>query len=115
MQAGKLRHYVTLQNKQATTTGSRGQVTNTWEDTQGNIPAEIVTLNGREAEIARQMVASADTRVRLRYVANVTPASRFVWESRVFNILWVNNTDQRNRELVCLCQEVPSLAGGTNG
>lgn len=112
MEAGKLKHYVTLQNKTNIAVGSRGQLIGSgsgekWQDVYDEpIPAEVVTLAGREAEIARQIVPSADTRIRLRFVAGVTPFSRFVWDSRKFNVVWVNNTNQQNFELVCLCQEV---------
>ena len=118
MEAGKLRHYATLQNKViGDTATSRGYPTGSgsgdiWQDIATAVPTEIVTLVGREAENARQIVASADHRIRLRYISGVSTRSRFVWNSRIFNVVWFNNVDQQDRELICLCTEVFGTVGG---
>lgn len=110
MKAGDLKHYATLQNKNTTVTvdghGTVVPVGSAWIDTATGIPTKIETLSGREAELARQIVASADSRITLRYIAGVTPESRFVWNNRIFNVQWINNTNQQNFELICLTQEV---------
>lgn len=105
MDAGKLRHYVTIQTYAETSAGSRGEKQGGWQDALATVPAEIVTLTGRELELARQIIAQASVRIRLRYHVGVTTKSRIVWNGRVFNVVHVNNVDQRNRELVCLCSE----------
>lgn len=109
MRPNKCRHYGQLQNKSTDVVlTSRGQIkasAEKWVVTTDNVPLEIVTLTGREAELARQIVASADTKITLRWIPDVTIFSRFVWNGHEYYVNWTDNVDQRNRELKCLCTE----------
>lgn len=95
MRAGSLKHQVLIQEKTVTGTGDRGQPVYTW-NTLITVPASISPLNGRKAEIARQLVASATHTVTLRYYAGLTETMRLLYGSRVFNIGFIKNLDELN-------------------
>ena len=103
MQAGKLRHLLTLQ--QATDVlNARGEAIPGWANVT-DLWGSIEPLSGREGFQAQQMYASATHRVRIRYRAGVVPKMRFLKGSREFEIDAVLNVDERNRELVCIATE----------
>lgn len=103
MRAGALRHLLTLQ--QATDTlNARGEGVPTWAD-EAELWGEIQPLTGREGLQAAQMFASATHFIRVRYRAGIVPKKRFVKGSRVFDIDYVRNVNERNRELVCTVTE----------
>jgi SPP1 family predicted phage head-tail adaptor len=105
VEAGKLRHQLTLE--QATDTlNARGEAIPSWS-TVTTLWGSIDPLSGREGFAAQQMYASATHRIRLRYRAGVVPKMRLTKGARVFKIEAVLNTDERNRELVCLVTEGP--------
>lgn len=103
MQAGKLRHRLTLEAS-TDTNNTRGEPIPTWS-TVANVWAAIDPISGREGLAADQMYASATHRIRIRYRAGVIPKMRFTKGSRVFDINAVLNVDERNREMVCLATE----------
>ena len=103
MQAGKLRHLLTLQ--QATDVlNARGEPIPAWANVT-TLWGEITPLSGREGLQAQQMYASATHRIRIRYRAGVVPKMRFLKGTREFEIDVVLNVDERNRELVCFATE----------
>ena len=108
MKAGQLRHRVTLQ---AVTdgVGTAGGPTETWADLATVWAAVEPVLNrvdSTEYQSAQQVEAQALTRIRIRYRAGLTPKHRVLWGARVFNILVVNNVDERNIELHLMCREL---------
>ena len=105
MQAGKLRHRVDIQSLDTSDVDGRGHPTNEWVDLYTCIPAEIITLGGREAELARQLVANADTRITIRYMDNINTKNKIIFGDRTFGIGAVNNVDQRNNTLIFTCKE----------
>lgn len=110
MKVGPMRQRVTLQ----TLTKSKdryGQEIEVWT-TVNTYWAEIVTLSGREAVNARQIKAESTHRITMRYEGTVIDETmRFLFNSRVLKVSWVNNVEQRNREYLILCTEVKSPTG----
>ncbi|HDZ39249.1 MAG TPA: head-tail adaptor protein [Marinobacter sp.] len=102
MQAGQLRHRVEVQA--SSEANSRGNTTKTWT-TEVTIWAGIEPLSGRELIEAQEVVADATHRVKIRYLADVTPKKRFLFGTRELYIESVQNIDERNRELVLTCVE----------
>ena len=108
MRAGELRHRVTIQ---AVTDGlgTAGGPTETWADV-ATVWAAVESVLNRVAATeymeAQQVEAQALTRIRIRYRAGVTPKHRVLWGTRVYNILAVNNVDERNIELHLMCREL---------
>jgi SPP1 family predicted phage head-tail adaptor len=104
MQAGKLRHQITLEQNTGVE-DTAGQVVDNWTPFATNLWASIRPLTGEEVLQAQQVQAEVTHEVKLRYLAGVTPQLRVLFGARVFNILSVVNTDERNYELVLLCKE----------
>lgn len=103
MQAGKLRHLLTLQQS-TDVQNARGEAIETWTD-EADLWGSIRPLTGREGFAANQMFATATHEIKVRYRAGVVPKKRFKHGTRVFDIDAVLNTDERNRELVCIATE----------
>jgi head-tail adaptor len=108
MQAGKLRYLVTIQ-KQTGAIDSTGAETDTWT-TFAEVYAWIEPYvgsarAGREEFQGGQLVGLDYTRIHLRYVAGLIPKMRVSWNGRIFDILAINNRDERNYELEMICKE----------
>lgn len=70
--------------------------------------AEIVTLSGRELTSAQQRQAQTTHRVTLRHLGaegSITPKDKVVFRGREFHVLWIDNVDERNRQLDVYCEE----------
>lgn len=102
MEAGKLRHRVTVQTATETRDAS-GEPIRGWADT-ATVWASIDPVSGREMLAAGQVNAEAVVRVRMRYRA-LTTAQRLKWGSRVFDVVSVNNWNERDHELEVMCRE----------
>jgi len=107
--AGNMRHRVKIQtNDGEGTYDSYGQETATWSTTD-EVRAAIEPLRGREAEYARQLYATATTKVTVDYleVLNSTGATRrrVLFGSRALNIGSVVNVDEEGFVLELLCGE----------
>jgi len=110
MQAGKLRHLVTLQRLSGAT-DTTGNETETWVD-YASVRAQIEpwidsARSGREEFTGNQRTAIVYTRFRIRYFPGISPKDRVVFGSRTFDIQAVNNRDERNFEIELICKERP--------
>jgi SPP1 family predicted phage head-tail adaptor len=106
--AGRLRHRVTLQQLPANRTPSpRGQLPSNWA-TVATFWADVAPLQGRELSNAQQIKATVTHRLTMRWPGSsltITPSMRFTWGSRIFNIVAVLNADERNRRLDIIAEE----------
>lgn len=87
-----------------------GQEVKTWS-TITTVWAEIWSVAGREAKNADQEKGEVSHKLTIRWLGEsttITPKMRFLFKSRVLNIVWVNNPDMRNRWYEIDCQEVQS-------
>jgi SPP1 family predicted phage head-tail adaptor len=69
--------------------------------------AYVRQLDGEEATLAREIVPRATHQVEIDYDARCKPRARFKFpnESRYLNIESVDNFEERNRHMVCVCVE----------
>jgi SPP1 family predicted phage head-tail adaptor len=87
-----------------------GQPKKSWA-TVGTYWAKIRSPNGREATNAAQMKAELTHVITVRWPGislTLVPKMRYLYKGRAFNITWINNVDERNRQLDVYCQEVVS-------
>lgn len=106
MRSGQLRHTVQIQSVTLADDGM-GSPTETWATvTGGTVRAEIWSLRGEERLAGERLEARITHRVRLRYFSGLTSAHRLVFGSRTFRIRFVNDVDQRGREMLLDCEEV---------
>ncbi len=109
LDAGKLRHRLTVQEPSRTQDGY-GQAVVSFSP-RGSRWARFEPLAGRELWQARQVQADATHRVTLRYFAGLAPAWRLVKDDgRVFQVLSVLDTRLVHRVQVCLCKVLPGTA-----
>jgi SPP1 family predicted phage head-tail adaptor len=91
---------------QSTTQDSRGH--RTGDDTLKvqMVPAEIITLSGRQLEIARQTVSNATHRVKMRYPGlDLTTQHYLQFGTLKLHIGHVDDSEQINREFTLICGE----------
>jgi SPP1 family predicted phage head-tail adaptor len=103
MEAGELRHRITVQKK-VVTRDTYGAETITWT-THCKAYAAILPLVGREFLEARQTQAEMITKMRIRYQAGIEPEMRVLWGSRTYDIQSVIHVEERQREIVLMCME----------
>lgn len=107
MDIGALRHAVTVQNPLPPVKDADGGYTTAWADlaTQWWASIQPATVRSLERAVAGTVVSAATHLVRMRYLPGVTTATRILFGTRVLNVTGVQNQDERNIELVLVCEE----------
>lgn len=107
MQAGRLRHRVTIQY-QAVTRDAYGAEEITWLDVATDVPADVRSLSGLERlqPGAGQVVGLVIYSVLVRYRSGINVKMRVIWESKVLEINEVLDKENRGRELFMRCTEI---------
>ena len=103
MRIGKLRHLVTLQTNTPSVSTS-GEVVNSWSDGD-SIYADIATSSGSETATGT-IKAENKVKITIRHYPNLTNKHRIKFGSRYFDIIAINNIDQRGLYNVLDCEEV---------
>jgi len=106
MNAGKLRHRVTIQQLVATDDGYGG-ITETWQDV-ATVWAAVEPLRGTERYRAQQVQAELSHKVTIRYRPGIKPDMRLKYGDRILEIEAVIDVEERHRWLELLCSEVVS-------
>lgn len=105
MQAGKLRHRVSLQKPVKTQNPSTGAVVNSWEEI-AKPWAEVAPLSAREFVAAQATQSEVTTRITIRFRSDVTSKHRIVYAGKIFNIEGVLADDKSGRDYLTLpCSE----------
>jgi SPP1 family predicted phage head-tail adaptor len=112
MNAGQLRHRVTIQARTQTQDASGDPVTS-WT-TLATVWGAVEPIRGREATFAGdQVLGETDTRVRLRYspaAAQVTPGHRLEHQGALFNVVSVAHVRLGQQEI-----EIMAKSGVNDG
>lgn len=103
MEAGELRHRITIQEKSVTRDDFGGEVI-TWV-THCEAWAAIEPLQGREFIEARLAQAEVTDRIRMRYQAGIRPEMRVLFGTRVYEIQTVLTTREIHHEIQMMCKE----------
>lgn len=104
--AGQLRHLVTVQQKTITGTGERGQPLYTWTTLATPYASvENIPPFGKKFEMARQLVATATHEITMRYLSGLTETGRIQWNNRTFTIGYIWNHEERNIWVTLLVTE----------
>ena len=104
MRAGALRHQVVIERPQITRDSAGGEVT-TWLSI-ATVYASVEPISGREWVTANAAGGDLSHRVRMRYTPDLDLTDRLRFNSRIFQVESVINTDERNVELVVMCREI---------
>lgn len=104
MRAGELRHRVTFQQDNGTTTDSEGIPVRNWVDVI-TVWARVHDLSGREYFAAQQVQAEVTTEITIRYRAGLNTKMRAKYGTRIFDILSAI-PDEKKTESKLMCKEV---------
>ncbi len=109
MRAGLLRQRV--KTEQSTPVEDRsGQMIDDWSEfptgTDGLRWASVVPSGGSEQSVGGAMEFVATFTVTTRYRKGFTSGMRFIYNGRALHIDSIENTDERNEELIFECREV---------
>lgn len=85
-----------------------GQKTKPFRKCLFELPANFMTLGGRQLETARAIYAEAEYAITIDHMEGVHPRDRVQLDGtdRLFHIGFVKNTDEENVELQLLCSEI---------
>lgn len=72
----------------------------------GNVWAHVAALTGEDRFVASRQEQSVTHLVRMRWRADVTSEMRFVLRARKLLIHSVYDPDERQRLLICRCEEI---------
>ena len=104
MEAGKLRHRLTIQQDAGTTQDASGQTTSDWDEYR-TVWAEIQPVSGLERWRAQQMQAETTHLISIRHLAGVTTKMRGLFKGRTFEFLSVLNVAERGIEMQIQAKE----------
>lgn len=103
IRTGRMNKRITIQTyTQAADT--YGEPIRTWSDI-GTRWAAVEPLTMREFITAKQLASQIDIRFITRYLADIKPKMRIVYNSENYNIEAVININNQNRELQLLCSK----------
>lgn len=102
---GNLRHRITIEQK--TIDNSQLDPVETWSKF-ATVWAAIEPLKGNERWIdgAKLISNSVTGRIKIRYLAGVTPTMRVKFGSRTYEILAAINVNERNEEMHLMVKEL---------
>lgn len=86
MRAGLLRHLITIQAKETTTT-AQGTKKVTWEDFLQKLPAEYIPQRTREFDAANQQQSELTGKFRIRFRRDITEHMRVLFDGEPFDIV----------------------------
>lgn len=110
MEAGKLFQEVTIQQR-GSNANSIGESVADWSLYKA-VYAEVVNLSGNELVQAQQVNSFINSRVRVRVDSGIRADMRILFKNRFYNIIFVNEVDERNEEMILLCKRQESQANG---
>jgi SPP1 family predicted phage head-tail adaptor len=104
MRIGEYRHRVTVQEVSVTRHASGAEI-ETWT-TLCQPYMSFKPLTGKEYWAAQAENADVTHEGRMHYRSGISPKNQIVWGSRTFGIRAVMNVEERNMELLLLCEEI---------
>lgn len=87
---------------------SFGQPVESWANVTGltSLWASGISTGGREYYAAQKLNAEVTMVFKIRYQTGITPLMRVKYGSRYFQILSVNNVNEKNEFVLISCKEV---------
>ena len=104
MNIGKLRHPLILQ-AETQTQGATGEVTYSYA-TVTTVWGSLSPISGRELEQAHQISEEITYKAIIRYYSSLTSEYRISHDSRTFEIMNIQNADERDIYQLLLLKEV---------
>lgn len=106
LDAGRLRHRVTIQARENIQDPITGESAIVWTDAWVNIAAAIEPLSARELIAAQAQQSEVTTRITIRTLAGLSAEHRLLHNGRIYNIAGVIPDPDSGQEWVTLpCSE----------
>lgn len=102
--AGDLTRRITIQSKTVTQDTDGAEIV--VYSTLATVWAQVITNSGREFYAAQKINAETTAVFRIRYRTGIETTSRVQYGNRYFDILHINDVDERHEEITLLCREV---------
>lgn len=104
MNAGELKHRITFQTL---TDGQDtfGDLTETWTDYK-TVSAKIEATGGVEYYASKQLDAEVTHIITIRYLTGLTNKHRISYDSRYFDIHFIDNKKEAGKKMEIQCVEV---------
>lgn len=103
MLAGQLRKRVTIQQR-STSLDSLGGQSTTWTDVC-TLWASVEPTGGKERDVGGAIRAESMFTITTRYYKGIVPKMRVMFDGNPYDVLNINDTDSRHRELVMTCAQ----------
>lgn len=107
--AGEMRHRVTITMVTAKTRNAYGEINSTWSSptaaditTPLTVWAKVEQLQGKALEFARQVGLKSSYRFTFRYCPSITEKTLLTWNNQRYTIDSLNNIEGRNIKLVAM-------------
>lgn len=101
--ASQMQHYVVIQTKVSTTDGEGGFSEN-WS-TDATVAAAVLPIQARQQFAYKSINVEATHLIKVRAEVAVTELNRIRWGSRVFEILTVEDIQERGVVKIITCLE----------
>jgi SPP1 family predicted phage head-tail adaptor len=107
MNPGAMRHSITIKVRPTTQNSYGEEITNIlqWNDFVTRY-ASVSPVTGREFYAAQQTNTKVSTKFTIRFIPGITAAMKVVYGVRTFNIISVQDTDERHITITLICEEV---------
>ena len=103
MQAGKLKHRITIQQRNSGRDAA-GQPVLTWSDIAQNISASIIHQTGLQVLKAGAEVSIVKSSIRVRYITGITAGMRIVHGSTIYDIKAVLPDLEKKQHVDFICE-----------
>lgn len=113
IQAGRFRHRITLQTRQ-TTRDSAGGIVDSWKNFASGVPAVIEPASGKEFFAARQIDATVDTAITIRWRPGVDETMRVLHGADIYDIIAAlpdGDSGRKILSLMCLQRKASGFRG----
>ena len=85
IEAGRLRHRITIQSLTVGQDVDTGEETESWSDLYTSVPAAIEPISVREFISSKAAQSEITTRIVIRYRAGLTPTMRILHKGKIYN------------------------------
>jgi SPP1 family predicted phage head-tail adaptor len=103
--ASEMRHYIDIQ-AQTSTTDEEGGFTESWSDAYTNICAAIYPIKAQQLFEYKSIKVDATHIIKIRGAETIENGNRIVFGTRYFEVLTVENIQERGIEKVVTCKEL---------
>lgn len=110
MEAGELFQEVTIQQRNDTL-NNIGESVASWA-TYAATYAEVINLSGSELIQAQQVNSFINSKITVRVDAGIRANMRILFKSRYYNIIFVNEVDERDEKMILLCKRQEDATNG---